>query len=1712
MRGPLHISPYPYSHLFSTKYRHRPGLRFSLRGSGLSVIYDGCGAKLEPGQAPPISSGAKPEKQQWPRGAPAPPASRQEATEGPGDTDAERKARAHGFSRLMPGSDSFLDVFVRIRKIGKGHAHLARMIAMLAEKGSVPSLVAAVFAALKMSELEQAVRYNAVDSPEPLDTIYRQICGADFAGSGQDSDHSNQRPCVPISTGAGGMPTRIYAAEAEIYSLYTLTPSSRILSLFSSIGDTEYKASRDPGQAGFYMIIAGRVNVLSNLYKASKQPRIAEFLREDMSLPKNREKARKNAFVLLAQQKFLLSAGWFVLGVCYAEAIEVLASSKYLRNPGCAVAMIRCLHMRNLIDSQTESHLYGSLAALLERESASVRPEDGLEFLFFLYLIRTLDPARSVVEEGPSGGLATPSSQGLSEIARAGEELSGLPLPLSPQLPPKGQVSPAPGISQPLGWKADIFARFRKLLTEYIRSPAVETCGQVLRAAFFIPALYGNVEAARNFSISVLLILSMRIRTPQLALVLDQVDMSTSSKFSALDIFVDEIRESYREYELALAARSDEEQGTAIDAHVSVKDVSDAPDQSNPIAALVDTGEMDLREAVSHLLGKVRAKLADVLTSSELEYFDCKSMDLEGDIFRHYESSRMDRSSAESGLSRIRRRLQRLLQRDPESLVARARDFSVAAVADSSPGLRLVSADGEGRVVSASELLAPPYALSPSEAFSRHGMIRAVMDYLLINSFTTKIYNFKSATEELILLGMRAGLDAVAMRSLRPPPASWSFSCYHARILQGIGLREVYVIFLMILGLRRLLENGSGPAGRGTGAEGVLLASGGTSSSEGTEGDQEGRPQPGPALATPPARSSSASSAFSAASACSSSSSASAASSATSASSSFSASVAKRPAHLRHPHAEGTRSGPKREVVSVAGRERPAAQSDSESASDRRKVRGKVLSLYSSSGRKLETVSEVLEGIFLEVTCLVGVPGAEELPRAVPGTAMDPSPPALPFRDVQALFEKLRACLFTLPEHLVFDNILSFCQDEEYDRVITRIANFTISIFRRAQGRFAGGLELQAFIRTKYVRSTTHRLRSDALSSYLLQVAKSWAGAADQVGGAGSLAPSGRDDLHHHPQRPSARAPVLGSLEPGFLGDSVASSMAAFDGNSRATSIISSASTSVEGSVTSLSSFEQHSQIPSLAVGQRLQDPRLLGTAKGAGGPRHRRPDGKPQTGQRGTRFPFGSDGVLTAKDMSRHIPTDVLLHWWSTGDAVLLFRLLNSVVIARVSPPRARGDRRFVRPPGARAGPGPLVSTDSAEVATLQMFPGALGCCVDRGYVLVIHQDGELVIYRYNLNNYEVFARSQTKLGLLWGTPSAQLKIKAETRSLAKGRDPLERSNTQSHSDLGRRGSYVSHVSRGVRDARETCSAGDSGRFPLQVRPSPSGNLVLVAGRGMSLFSLENRTLASSLAGQELGWNSDARYWMSSSLWPSSQPPGTPNERYVESCMRGPGATAAGRASLFQRVLAGQTSPDARFQVLRLVASWGNAELRDLFQKDFDEVTDLLFLSDELVCVVCDCRHLLAFPLMGAILGHNAAVLAGVRGRENQRGLEAPMCPVTSGAEIPFRVRGFRSYWSDKRNHIALAGRDGYAVYGLDTRGTFALVRELGGAYSPLGEGEIRVFRPSGRFSRCCGSQILLISDGVASRSICTECGALTENAKKGFVALHRDCLYCWE
>lgn len=91
----------------------------------------------------------------------------------------------------------------------------------------------------------------------------------------------------------------------------------------------EFTKTKNPDDVILYYIILNKLQILIALYKAQSppNPKMVTFLSKDFKDPSCKSAAGKNAFVLLSQKRFFMSAAFFLLAGKLSEAVDVIINN-----------------------------------------------------------------------------------------------------------------------------------------------------------------------------------------------------------------------------------------------------------------------------------------------------------------------------------------------------------------------------------------------------------------------------------------------------------------------------------------------------------------------------------------------------------------------------------------------------------------------------------------------------------------------------------------------------------------------------------------------------------------------------------------------------------------------------------------------------------------------------------------------------------------------------------------------------------------------------------------------------------------------------------------------------------------------------------------------------------------------------------------------------------------------------------------------------------------------------------------------------------------------------------------------------------------------------------------------------------------------------------------------------------------------------------------
>ncbi|CAL6018325.1 RAVE_protein 1 C terminal domain-containing protein [Hexamita inflata] len=148
--------------------------------------------------------------------------------------------------------------------------------------------------------------------------------------------------------------------------LLVLSPVYHLVDIIFSAAQNDYKINKDAFKVAIYFALVNKIQLLANLFKLSKQDKIAEFLKRDFEVVANQQAASKNAFTLLSQHKHELAAAWFIIGRKYQDAIRLMAGKQYMNSKILAFRSCQIL----LINKQIQEEEYKKLLQMIYDDSS----------------------------------------------------------------------------------------------------------------------------------------------------------------------------------------------------------------------------------------------------------------------------------------------------------------------------------------------------------------------------------------------------------------------------------------------------------------------------------------------------------------------------------------------------------------------------------------------------------------------------------------------------------------------------------------------------------------------------------------------------------------------------------------------------------------------------------------------------------------------------------------------------------------------------------------------------------------------------------------------------------------------------------------------------------------------------------------------------------------------------------------------------------------------------------------------------------------------------------------------------------------------------------------------------------------------------------------------------------------------------------------------
>ena len=121
---------------------------------------------------------------------------------------------------------------------------------------------------------------------------------------------------------------------------YWINSKTVAASFFEKIAKAEFLRKRDPHDCTVFYIALGKVNILAGLCRATKSTKLGEFLKRNFNEEAHQVAALKNAYALLGQHRYQLSAAFFLLGRKYDDAIEICVKNLGDVQLGLCIALL----------------------------------------------------------------------------------------------------------------------------------------------------------------------------------------------------------------------------------------------------------------------------------------------------------------------------------------------------------------------------------------------------------------------------------------------------------------------------------------------------------------------------------------------------------------------------------------------------------------------------------------------------------------------------------------------------------------------------------------------------------------------------------------------------------------------------------------------------------------------------------------------------------------------------------------------------------------------------------------------------------------------------------------------------------------------------------------------------------------------------------------------------------------------------------------------------------------------------------------------------------------------------------------------------------------------------------------------------------------------------------------------------------------------------
>jgi WD40 repeat protein len=266
---------------------------------------------------------------------------------------------------------------VALAALARASSHVRDVIPSVDASGARYAIVAAYFLEISATvPVPLAAVASAVHSTAKDVLLTHFLAAFDVPVKPPATGISAAVPCIPSSS--------LWDALRRLGCGWWVTSTEDAKILVERIARSEFNRTRDPDFVAFWYIALGRARMLSALYGAKQNKRMALFLNRNFEEAENRTAAAKNAYALISKDRILLAAAFFLLAGDVGGALNLIRSR--MKDAQLAVLLARVVSDEEKVrttllsildseDAQHDPHLSAIVLWLLNRH------EEALETL-----------------------------------------------------------------------------------------------------------------------------------------------------------------------------------------------------------------------------------------------------------------------------------------------------------------------------------------------------------------------------------------------------------------------------------------------------------------------------------------------------------------------------------------------------------------------------------------------------------------------------------------------------------------------------------------------------------------------------------------------------------------------------------------------------------------------------------------------------------------------------------------------------------------------------------------------------------------------------------------------------------------------------------------------------------------------------------------------------------------------------------------------------------------------------------------------------------------------------------------------------------------------------------------------------------------------------------------------------------------------------------